>query len=300
MPIGIIINPISGAGGRHADAARERRARAEHGALALGADVEIAMTSARGHAAELAAGFAARGMDVVAWGGDGTVNEAAGPLIGGPQAIGIVPSGSGDGLARGLGLSLDPSEALVFALGEHARAIDVGIIANRHFLNIAGIGFDAAIATRFNQQGQRGLMGYMRAGLPLIWSYRAPRYRFSLDDGPSVDGARLLIGFANAPTYGNGLVLDADADACDGWLDVVVADAGPWWRQLWRARRLSIGLRKPAEGVHRARARTARVSGERLVCHVDGETFETSGEIEVRIRPGALRVKGLNRPPSAG
>jgi diacylglycerol kinase (ATP) len=149
-PIGIIINPMSGGGGRHDDAGRMRRARAERGARDAGIAVEIALTAARGHAALLAADFAARGMDVIAWGGDGTVNEAAGPLIGGTIAIGIVPSGSGDGLARGLGLPLDPAKALAAALTKPAHPIDVGYLADRHFLNIAGIGFDAAVGTRFN------------------------------------------------------------------------------------------------------------------------------------------------------
>jgi diacylglycerol kinase (ATP) len=101
--------------------------------------------------------------------------------------------------------------------------------------------------------------------------------------------------FANAKQYGNGLVLSPDADPTDGWLDSVVVDDGPAWRQIWRVRRLAIGKRRPTRGLHRRRVRAASVSGDPLVCHVDGETFETSGTLDVSIRPGALRVAGIRR-----
>jgi diacylglycerol kinase (ATP) len=298
MPVGIIINPISGSSGHNKeDVARERRARAERGARDAGVDVEIVFTRARGHAGSLAAAFAERDMDVVAWGGDGTVNEAAGPLIGGPRAIGIVPSGSGDGLARGLGLPLTPAEALPVALAARAQAIDIGLIGQRHFLNIAGIGFDAAVATRFNARRIRGWRGYIESVLSLVWSYEAQRYSVSLDERPIADGNLFLIGFANARMYGNGLVLAPDASPCDGRFDVVMVGGGRPIAQLWRARRLVLFCRRPARGVHRAYAKTARVSGERLLCHVDGEAFSATGGIDVRIQPAALRVKGFTPRP---
>ena len=292
MAVGIVINPISGATGRRPGEAARRRARAAEWAARAGVEVEVVLTDARGHGASLAREFVGRGWDVVAWGGDGTVNEVAGALIGTSSALGVVPSGSGDGLARSIGLPLETDEALQSALSGSAGAIDVGYLGDRHFLNIAGIGFDAAVGVRFNREGTRGVLGYARHGLTLVWSYAPERYRLTFD-GRIVTGEKFLIGFANGREYGNHLVLAPDADAQDGWLDVVVVDGGSPLRELWRARRLGFRSRQPAEGVHRTRVRIASVSGERLVCHVDGETFETSGELQVRIEPGALRVRGL-------
>jgi YegS/Rv2252/BmrU family lipid kinase len=290
MPIGIIINPISGAGGRRATAGPTRRRLAERGARAAGVHVEIALTEHRGHAAALAAGFVARGMDVVVWGGDGTVNEAAGPLIGTQTTLGIVPSGSGDGLARSLEVPLATDDALQVALTGRASAIDVGYLGDRHFLNIGGIGFDAVIAARFNQLATRGVSGYITSGLRLVWSYAAARYQVELGD-TAFEGEKFLIGFANGREYGNGIVLAPDAIASDGWLDVVIVDGGSPLRQLWRARRLAVGRRRPAEGLLRTRVQRARVSGDRMVCHVDGETFEASGELAIRIAARALRIR---------
>src|SRR5262245_56752694 len=143
----VIINPISGARGHRVGSSEARRTIAERVARAHGRAIDVAITTGRGHGAELARAAVARGADrVIAWGGDGTVNEIAGPLIGSRTAFGIVPSGSGDGFARGVGLSRDPERAVAAALTAPARALDVGWLAGRHFLNIAGIGFDAVIA----------------------------------------------------------------------------------------------------------------------------------------------------------
>lgn len=261
-------------------------------ALAHGRAIEVAITTGRGHGAELARAAVARGADrVIAWGGDGTVNEIAGPLIGSRTVFGIVPSGSGDGFARGVGLSRDPERAVTAALTAPARALDVGWLSGRHFLNIAGIGFDAVIAAGFNHRRTRGLVGYVTGGLSLVWSYKADTYELRLDDQPS-EGTRFLIAFANGRQYGNGIVLAPDADFADGVLDAVIVHDGSPLMQLWRARRIGFRPRRPAHGIVRARIQTASVTGDRLQCHVDGETFEATGRIDVRLQPGGLLVAG--------
>ena len=110
----------------------------------------------------------------------------------------------------------------------------------------------------------------------------------------------MLLSPSGFVTFGSGHVFRdelcaADADPSDGWLDAVIVDDGLAVRQLWRMRRLALGVRRPAEGIFRYRVRRASVAGDRLVCHVDGETFETSGVIDVRVAPGALRVAGWQR-----
>jgi YegS/Rv2252/BmrU family lipid kinase len=263
-------------------------ARAVLARLSLTADVVV--TSGRGDAARLAGEFVRHGVErVVAWGGDGTVNEVAGPLIGTSVALGIVRSGSGDGLGRTLGIPERPDAALALAATGSTVPIDVGYLGERHFLNVAGIGFDAAVARAFNAGGRRGLLGYVLRTLQTVATYRASRYRIRLEHEAS-DATRFLVAFANGREYGGHLVLSADADPADGVLEAVLVNDGSLLRQLWRMRRLSFGLRRPAEGIFRYRVRTASVASDRLVCHVDGETFETSGALDVRLVPGALRV----------
>jgi YegS/Rv2252/BmrU family lipid kinase len=292
MKVAVIINPISGrlgrrGGGRRA-AERERQARGLLAARGIEAHVEL--TRARGHGRELAEAFVAGRFDrVIAWGGDGTVNEIAGPLIGTPVELGIVPSGSGDGFARSLGLPLVPREALARALDAPARPIDVGRLGGRHFLNIGGVGFDAAIACAFNARTRRGALGYVTGGLTSVWSYRCGTYDVELN-GDRLGGERFLIAFANGRQYGNGIVISPDASPTDGWLNAIVVAGGSPLRQFWRARRLAIGRLRPAEGVLRMRVRHARVSGQAMQCHVDGESFDAAGELTVSILPGALQV----------
>jgi diacylglycerol kinase (ATP) len=288
--VGVIVNPVSGASGRRPDSGAARVDRARRALEALNIGAEVASTSGPGAGVALARDMVARSLDVViAWGGDGTINEVAGPLIGTATALGIVRSGSGDGLGRTLGVPTDPEQAITRAVSGAVRAIDVGYLGDRHFLNVGGIGFDAAVATAFNAGGRRGQLGYVLRTLQTVFGYRSSRYRLQLEHETS-DATRFLIAFANGREYGGHLVLSADADPSDGLLDAVVVDDGSVVRQMWRMRRLAIGVRRPAEGILRYRVRGAKVSGDRLVCHVDGETFETSGTVEVRVAPAALRV----------
>ncbi len=294
MRVGVVINPMSGRV-RGTGTRRATLARAVAAQLRVDADVRI--TERGGHAADLTNLFLDSGVDrVIVWGGDGTVNEAAGPIITrrSRAALGIVPGGSGDGLARSVGLGLRPEHALEVAFTAPAAPVDVGYLANRHFLNIAGIGFDAAVGTAFNQRNKRGLSGYLRELFTTVWSYRTERYGLVVD-GVTSDQERFLIAFANGREYGNQMVLAPAADPSDGWLDVVLVDAGGPIRQLWRARRLAFRHGRPARGVFWGRCQTARISGDRLVCHVDGETFVTSGAVDVRIDPGAIQIIGAAR-----
>jgi len=290
----VIINPVAGPDGHRPGAESARAARARRALDALGVTGEVVITSGRGQAATLVRDLVARGAEVViAWGGDGTINEVAGALIGTTTALGIVRSGSGDGLGRTLAVSEDPDQAIASAVTCPSHLIDVGYLGDRHFLNVGGIGFDATVATAFNHGGRRGQLRYLLRTLQTVWTYRASRYRLQLEHEAS-DSTRFLVAFANGSEYGGHLMLSADADPSDGWLDAVIVDDGSAVRQLWRMRRLALGVRRPAEGIFRYRIRHASVAGDRLVCHVDGETFETSGTIDVRVAPRALRVAGAH------
>jgi YegS/Rv2252/BmrU family lipid kinase len=290
MRIGIIINPVSGRAGRRPGTGARRIALARALLEACRTDAEVCLTRGAGDAAALAAACLDRGCDrVIAWGGDGTVSEAAGPLIGTRVPLGIVRSGSGDGFARGLAIPRDPARALAIALSTHTRAIDVGRFGGRHFLNVAGVGFDGAVAHALHARRGRGLWGYVSGGLGGVWGYHAAAYHLDLD-GTILTGRRFLVTFANGRQYGNEVVLAPDADPSDGALDVLVVADGTPLQQFWRARRLLVRRRHPAEGIIRLRIRAAEVSGDRLICHLDGEPYATQGTVTVSVEPGALQV----------
>lgn len=296
MTAKIIINPRSGLKKSHDSAEGSRFDRARRWAASAGVDADITETTSRGHAAELARLAVAANADrVVAWGGDGTVNEAAGALFGTSIPLGIVPGGSGDGLAGSLRLPRDPEAALLLALKGQPRPIDVGWLGGRHFVNVAGVGFDAEVARQFNLRTNRGARGYIAELLSLVWSYRSEEYRVDIDAGRARwSGPKFVVAFANGREYGSRLVIAPEADLSDGWFDMVLLADGSPLRQLWRCRRLAFRRMAAAEGVWRDRVRAASIEGERLCCHVDGETFEAEGKIELRLEPGALRIIGAS------
>jgi YegS/Rv2252/BmrU family lipid kinase len=262
--------------------------------LDAGLVADVVATTAAGHGRELAASFAAREYDrVVAWGGDGTVNEVAGPLISTRTTLGVVSAGSGNGFAHSVGLPRTPSAALKIALTAPATAVDIGMMGHRHFLNVAGVGFDATVSNRYEKRPSRGTATYAVESLTGVWSYRCESYAVRAGDR-LFEGPLFLVAFANGREYGSGLVVAPDASVTDGHLDMVVVSGGGPLRQFWRARRLVMWKMKPAQGLWRGRVTNASIRGDRLICHVDGETFEASGDLNVVIVPGALMVAGVS------
>ena len=188
------------------------------------------LTEGPGHALELArAAVAARAALVCAWGGDGTVNEVARALAGSGTALGIVPAGSGNGLARELGIPWDPAAALDVALGRRERVIDVGDIEGRLFVNLAGIGLDAA-GRRAVQRPARPAGGgsgpYVAIGAREILRYRAREYTIRVGAETWQERALVII-CANARQYGGGAVVAPTARPDDGQLDVVTVATRP-------------------------------------------------------------------------
>ena len=290
MSLAIIVNPVSGRGTAAAPAGSGRVEMARQLVAAGGQLIEVQATTSPGHAAVLARDCVERGFSrVIAWGGDGTINEVAGPLIGTGTILGIVHAGSGNGLAHGLGLPRTLPEAMRAALSDRVEPVDVGLLGSRHFLNIGGIGFDAAVADAFNRRQTRGSWGYVAGSLRSVWSYKSDRYVVDVS-GERIDGSCFVVAFANCREYGSGIVLAPNANPTDGKLEMVLVSGGSAWQQLWRARRLAYRRLAPAEGVRRASVTAATVNGDRLLCHVDGQTFETSGSLTVGIRPKAIRI----------
>src|SRR5436190_9817658 len=202
--VAVIINPISGG---HRPGQAEARAKiATEAVRRHGDEPQVFVTERGGHAHELARRAARDGARlVIAWGGDGTINEAASALVFSDVPFAIIPAGSGNGLARELGISVDPPAAIAQALRAEPRPMDVGEIEGRYFVNVTGIGMDAHIAARFNapDNPRRGLMGYAAITARAVFRYVPKRYRISIDDR-QVERTTVLVCIANSPQFGNG------------------------------------------------------------------------------------------------
>ena len=300
MKAAVIINPASGTG-REPAAARvdlARRALAD-----AGVEGEVIVTERHGHARDAAAAAARSGVDlVVAWGGDGTINEVGSALVSAPAALGIVPSGSGNGLARELGLSMRPAEALRAALAGRSRPFDVGELAGRYFLNIAGIGFDAVVAGRFNARpkGRRGAWPYITLTFGALAGYEPDRYRVTLECSAQVgdpchretyEGRYFTVVLANSPQFGNRIRIAPEARPDDGVLNALLVDHRTIPGHVWRARYLLWDVTR-APGIVRRPVRTATIEGTApLCCQIDGESFTAGERVEARVHPGALMLR---------
>jgi hypothetical protein len=151
--------------------------------------------------------------------------EIASVLAFGQVPMGIVPAGSGNGLARELGLPFEPAAALEKAVGGSARAIDVGEIEQRLFVNVAGIGIDAHVAARFNAVGnlRRGPRTYVAMTAAALTNYRAKTYDIAVA-GERITKKALLIVLANGTEFGNRILIARGARVDDGLLDMVVVE----------------------------------------------------------------------------
>jgi YegS/Rv2252/BmrU family lipid kinase len=294
MAVAVIINPISG-GGRAGPP--EPRARLAAAIIEQHGDVpEIVVTERAGHARQLAKSALQRGARLVlAWGGDGTINEVASALaFDESTAFGIIPAGSGNGLATELGISRDPAAALAQALKAAPRRIDAGELGGHLFFNVAGIGIDASIAARFNDPANvtRGLLGYARLTGQALFAYVPGSYRITADPGGSRVAMRaVLVSFANGAQYGNNARVAPRARVDDGVLDMVIVEERSRIRTLMSVPKLFTGGAERVPGCTIAQIRHATIECDTpMTYHVDGETVQGGTSLTARVHPGALWI----------
>ena len=290
--VAIVINPISGGGGR-LDVARNRAELAASTTARHGVDAQIFITERPGHAKEIAAASLAQGAAlVIAWGGDGTVNEVGSALAFRDATLGIIPSGSGNGLARELRIPLAPERAIEVALAGRETRIDAGEFDGRMFFNVAGIGLDARVAHQFAANGlvHRGFWRYLTITARELLTYE-PDYHTVVTDGQTLRVRAVLIAIANARQYGNGALIAPQARLDDGQLDVVVVAARPLFALLMQVPRVFTGEIAKAPGVTMTPAVDIQITaGRPLLYHVDGEPFVGGSAVRARPWPAALRV----------
>lgn len=184
--------------------------------------VEYSFTNHPGHATELALKASADGFDmVVAVGGDGTVNEVAQGLIGANTLMGVIPMGSGNGLARELGISMNMHKSAQALVRGKNLELDVCKLNEQRFLCTSGIGFDAMIAYKMSKAASRGFLKYVQLVVQESIFYKPLDVKMKID-GVLIEEPVFLITFANASQFGNNAFIAPDASMTDGLIDVVV------------------------------------------------------------------------------
>ena len=289
----VIINPISGTGGRP-EVARRRIELAAAILEQRGGNAELLVTEYAGHARDLArAALQRQASLIIAWGGDGTVNEVASELVFRDVTLGIIPSGSGNGLSRELRIPFDPAKAFQVALSGRERVIDAGELDGRLFFNIAGLGLDARVAHEFASNGlvRRGFARYLEIAARELFSF-VPDEHAIVADGVATQSRALLIALANGRQYGNGAVIAPRARLDDGMLDLVVVAHRSPLAILLQTPMLFAGRAGDLPGVTMTPVAAVEITSARPVLyHVDGEPFVGGASIVARARPNALRVR---------
>ena len=262
-------------------------------------DYKIRYTEYAGHAEVIAREAATAGIDiVVAVGGDGTVNEVARALIHTNTALGIIPCGSGNGLARHLQLPIDPEGAIKMINAGIIKSLDYGTMNGLPFFCTCGMGFDAFVSMKFAHSGKRGLISYIENTLRETLTYKPDTYTLRFDD-TEVQQRAFVIACANASQYGNNAFIAPAASMSDGLMDITVLDPFPPIEAPQLALQLFNGTLTTNSRVKTFKAKKVRITrnGNDPV-HVDGDPLTTAQEIEVEIHPqGINMVVNPSAPP---
>lgn len=253
-------------------------------------DYEIAYTKASKHAIELAQQAVANNCNiVVAVGGDGSVNEIAKGLAGSTTAMAIIPTGSGNGLARHLKIPLDLKKAMAVINGSKETTIDTIQLNDETFVNVAGVGFDAHIGWEFAKFGKRGLSSYVKVIMRELPKYKAQDFELIID-GKSIRQKAFLISFANGSQWGNNAYIAPLADVADGLMDIAVL------KNVSFLSGAMIGYKLFRKTLHRShyleiiKAKEVIVKQKNTIAHIDGEPIEAGNTISIKVNPLSLKV----------
>lgn len=292
--ITFIVNPISGTQGKE----QILKLISERLDLEI-YDYEVIKTEYAGHAIVIANECAERKDDaVIAIGGDGTVNEIARSLVHTQTALGIIPCGSGNGLARHLHISTNARKAIDILNQGHIETIDYGKINGQLFFCTCGVGFDAFISLKFAESGKRGPLSYVEQTLRENLSYKPETYELDIE-GNTEHYQAFVIACGNAAQYGNNAFIAPSASLTDGLLDITVLQ--PFTLLDIPSLTFQLFNKTIDQNSHikTFRCKSLHIHREKPgVAHYDGDPIMMGEDIYVNIVPAGLRVITPEKPES--
>lgn len=257
-----------------------------------GASVELASTEGPGHATELAKEAAAAGKfdAVLVCGGDGTINEAARGLIHTGCPMGIIPAGSGNGLARHLGIPVDVQRSLRTIAEHNVIEADYGMANGHPFFCTFGVGFDAAISERFARQKRRGMIMYVKSALDEYLKYDPEKYIIKAG-GQIITERAFLVVCCNASQYGNNAFIAPEASITDGVLDLIVVHAGNPLSHALLGLDMFTGFIGKNALVEIIRVKDAEIHRKHPgAAHLDGDPCRMDTSISLSCVPGGIKL----------
>ena len=282
-----IINPISGVRrGNHLSESIEKYIDSEK------FNYELKYTQHQGHATTLSKEGVEKNKDIiVAVGGDGTINEVASQMLNSKAVLGIVPLGSGNGLARHLGIPRTVTSALKLINDYQVTDIDTASINGKPFVSIAGVGFDAKVAQLFAKVKRRGFFSYANLITNNYIRYKPKKYKIEFEDGRLINTEALFISFANSNQFGYNTAIAPNAQLRDGLLDICIVQKPNIFRLPIIANLMLLRAIDKSQYVETIRASHFRVRQTRnRVVNIDGEAFKISKKLEIKVNPLSLQV----------
>lgn len=251
----------------------------------------VEFTKYRGNGSELANSFVKSGFyAVVAVGGDGTVNEIARELLHTNTALGIIPIGSGNGLARHLNIPMNFRKAIQTLNNSEIINIDYGLVNEHPFFCTCGTGFDAYVSLEFARGEKRGIMAYIEKMITGYFSYKPQNYHLQ-GEGIDLKSKAFVLTFANASQWGNNAYIAPQASVQDGMLDISVMSNFPVIAIPGIA--LQLFTKTIDKDLFMTTLRASEITllrEEAGPFHYDGEPYEEGKEISVKIVPDGLKV----------
>lgn len=256
-----------------------------------GSELYFVYTNEQGHVAQIIDDVATQGFDVVIGvGGDGTINEVADAVHPTDMTMGIIPMGSGNGLARSLDIPMDPEAALEVIRKGYIKRIDCCEANGFPFFVTFGVGFDAQVTASYDQKSFRGPLSYVLSTVDQFIKHKSSLYRLHLN-GEVIEQKAFLVTCANADQYGNNAIIAPEAELDDGLFDVVVIRN----MSLLKAPQVAINLftKNINESASIDIYRTDHLVIEREeedYAQVDGELLELGRRIEITIQKQQLPI----------
>lgn len=283
-----IINPISGTGSKNTLPALL-------GKVYEGTDVQLYITYTKhsNHGYELAKRAVQDGFEyVIAVGGDGTINEIAQALQHSQTTLGIIPKGSGNGLARALGIPMGEREAVELLVSGEAITIDCCRANGRPFFCSCGMGFDADVSAAFAEVPFRGFLSYAKTSIERYLNYQPSVYKVEIEGLETpIETEAFVVAAANANQYGNNAYIAPKASLTDGKFDLVLLKPFP---KIELAQvTLQLFSKRLEENAHQSSYQTRRAVIERAtegVVHLDGEPLTLEARVEIEVIPASVRV----------
>ena len=254
-------------------------------------DFKIHYTERKNHANQIAQELSKSGPNIiVAIGGDGTVNEVSKALANTDSVLGVIPTGSGNGLARHLNIPSDIEKALRLINTYKVRQIDTCTANGNFFINVSGVGFDGHIAHAFSKSIKRGIKTYIKLIASEWRTYAPKKFEIKINNEVVFRDKALLVSFANGSQYGNNAHISPSSTVDDGQLEICILKPFPTYEIPSMLIALIRGRLHLHKNMINISCSKATIHHEGAMAHLDGEPVELSELVELKVHPKNLHI----------